>query len=172
MMKRINSKGFSLIELLIVVTIITILGLIVSGAFNSAREKAYLSKSKLQFKSFEKSLELYKTENGNEFPPDANRNIPAGLEEYLSADNWPEGPWPGSIYDWDNWDDPDTPGAKIYQISVRFCPASGSIDECQFPNTDWAQDFDVNSSIYYCVEGACRPHINEDVDYPGYCINC
>ncbi len=172
MMKRINNNGFSLIELLIVITVITILSLIVSGAFNSAREKAYFSKSKLQFKSFEKSLELYKSDNRDNFPPDANRSIPSGLEAYLSGDNWPDGPWPGSVYDWENWDDPDTPGAKIYQVSVRFCPAGGTIDECRFPTNDWAIGFGVNSSVYYCIEGACRPHINEALDYPGYCINC
>ncbi len=137
-----------------------------------AREKAYYVKSQGDFRSFVGSLELYKDDHQNSFPVDANRSIPAGLEAYLSGDQWPDGPWPGSTYDWENWNDPDNSGQKIYQISIRFCPASGTVDDCNFPNTTWASDFDVNSALYYCIEGACRPHINENINYPGHCVNC
>jgi hypothetical protein len=26
--------------------------------------------------------------------------------------------------------------------------------------------------VYYCIEGACRSHINRPINHPGYCINC
>jgi hypothetical protein len=123
----------------------------------------------------ETALEMYKLDHGGEYPADANRDIPSGLEQYLAGgdvDNWPKAPWPGSVYDWDNWEDPDDSDLRIYQVSIRFCPAGGDITTCKFPEEDWAANFDVNSSVYYCIEGNCRAHINEDIDYPGYCVNC
>jgi hypothetical protein len=122
----------------------------------------------------ERALWLYYDKYGA-FPNDADRNIPPGLEEFLQdtdLDNWPDGPWGGSVYDWDAWDDPDTPGARIYQISIRFCPVGGPIGACKFPDEDWAAGFGVNSSMYYCVSGACRAHNSEPIDYPGHCVNC
>lgn len=171
----LKNKGFTVIELLIVIAIIGILASVVLGAMGRARDKTYISRSKLEYKSMVTALELYYEDNGD-YPPDASRDIPPGLEEYLAtsegSDQWPNAPWPGSVYDWDNWDDPDNLGEKIYQISIRFCPAGGELEDCNFPNEDWAEDFDVNSAAYYCISGACRSHINEDIDYPGYCINC
>jgi len=170
----LKEKGFTLIELLVVIAIISILSSIVLGSVNRARDKAYYVKAQIEYKSMAEALEFYRDDNGD-YPPDADRNIPPGLEVYLAGekeDYWPGAPWLGSVYDWDNWDDPDNPGEKIYQISIRFCPIGGPLSECRFPNEDWAQDFKVNSSAYYCVSGNCRAHINEPIDYPGYCVNC
>lgn len=169
-----ESKGFSLVEILIVIAIVGFLTSVVVSSLVKAKNKAYLMRTQVEFKSMAEALEFYRDDHGD-YPPDADRNIPSGLEVYLAGEeeeNWPEAPWPGSVYDWDNWDDPDNYGEKIYQISVRFCPIGGTIDECSFPNEDWAEGFDVNSSAYYCISGACRAHINEPIDYPGYCMNC
>jgi prepilin-type N-terminal cleavage/methylation domain-containing protein len=171
----IKSKGFTLIELLVVIAIISILASIVFNSVGRAKDKAYFSRAKLEFKSMDTALALYYEDN-EDYPPDADRNIPSGLEEYLATaegvDVWPSAPWPGSVYDWDNWDDPDNEGEKIYQISIRYCPAGGALEDCNFPNEDWAEGFGVNSAMYYCVSGSCRSHRNEPIDYPGYCVNC
>lgn len=170
----LNKNGFTAIEILIVVAIIGILSAIVMSSFSGAREQAYYMRAQEEYKSMAEALEFYRDDNGD-YPPDANRNIPPGLEVYLAGETvgaWPEAPWPGSVYDWDNWDDPDNPGEKIYQISVRFCPIGGPLSACQFPKEDWAQNFEINSSAYYCVSGNCRAHINEPITYPGYCVNC
>jgi prepilin-type N-terminal cleavage/methylation domain-containing protein len=167
-------RGFTLIELLIVIAIIGILSSVVLGAVNTAREKAYISRTKEEFKSFTQALELYASDNGGDYPPDASRNIPPGLEPYLASNSssvWPAAPWPDTVYDWDNWDDPDT-GDKIYQISVRFCPADGNLASCHFPKEPWASNFGVDSAYYYCVYGNCRSHVNQPYNYPGYCSNC
>ena len=166
-----SKRGFTLVEVLVVIAIIGILSSVVFSSLGSAMEKARFVKAKSELKSINEALELYRSEHNDSYPPDTNRDIPPGLEDYLSGGAWPSAPWSGSVFDWDNWTDPDT-SEKIYQISIRFCPSGGSIGDCNFPNESWANDFDTNSSVFYCIEGACRPHINEDVDYPGYCMNC
>ncbi len=171
-MIRRTEKGFSIIELLVVIAIIGILSSMTLATFQKAKGKAYFGRAQGEFMSMADALELYRNENEGTYPPDANRQIPPGLEAYLAtADQWPNAPWPGSVYDWDNWVDSDTE-ESIYQISIRFCPVGGPLSACSFPDEDWAVGFGVNSAVYYCIEGACRAHINESVDYPGYCVNC
>lgn len=164
-------RGFTLIELLMVIAIIGILSSITLVALTKGRSSSSFARAKLEFKSLATAIELYTEDHGGIMPADVNRGLPPGLEAYLSGGNWPDAPWPGSVYDWENWDDPDNPGKKIYQISVRFCPA-GHPELCRFPDEPWAVGFDINSAVYYCIEGVCRSHINKPVDHPGYCINC
>ncbi|MDZ7726047.1 MAG: type II secretion system protein [Candidatus Campbellbacteria bacterium] len=159
--------GFTLIELLIVIAIIGILSSIVLSSLERAREKAYFSRAQGEFHQIETALANYYLENGK-YPDDVDRDLPSGIEEELSSGNWPEAPWPGSVYDWDNWD-----SIGVAQISIRFCDIGETdLDNCNFPNDDWAEDFGVNSAVYFCLEGDCRSHVNEPEDYPGYCINC
>lgn len=162
--------GYTLIEILIVLSIIAILASVIIPVLHKGRDKAYVATSKLEFSSINTSLQLYLNDYGS-YPPDTNRNIPPGLEQYLAPGIWPDAAWPGSVFDWENWDDPDDPGAKIYQISVRFCPI-GQPSECQFPNEEWAENFDINSSVYFCISGSCRAHIAKPINHPGYCVNC
>jgi prepilin-type N-terminal cleavage/methylation domain-containing protein len=164
-----HHSGFTLIELLVVIAVIGILATIVLVSLNSARDKAYEARSKAEGKNIVTALELYASTYGD-YPPDTDRDLPPGIEQYLGAGEWPKAPWPGSIYDWDNWNDPLT-GEKIYQISVRFCPL-GQPDQCQFPNRPWAANFDYYSSAYFCISGPCRAHISQPINHPGYCLNC
>ena len=168
-------SGFSVLELLMVIAIIGILGSVILFNINDSTKSTYQARAALEFRSMATALQMYQSTYGF-YPADVSRDIPSGLGEFLGgndAANWPNAPWPGSVYDWENWDDPDNPGEKIYQISVRFCPSSGSsIEDCRFPNEDWAVNFDQSSSAYYCIEGACRSHIDQPINHPGYCINC
>lgn len=161
--------GFTLIELLIVIAIIGILASFMLSNIRHSRQAAYLARAKQELESIHKSLELFLTDNGD-YPADTNRDIPPGLEQYLAPGLWPNAAWPGSVFDWDNWDVPGT-GEKIYQISIRFCPI-GQPSQCRFPDQDWADNFDVNSSVFYCILGPCRSHISEQPNHPGYCVNC
>jgi general secretion pathway protein G len=167
--QRFQVRGFSLMEILIVIAIMGILGAVIVGVLTSGKDKAFLARAKLEFRSLSQSLELYKIDNGG-YPADVNRGLPNGLEAYLPGGNWPNAPWPGSVYDWDNW---DIDGEQVVQFSVRFCDIDETDPEnCPFPKDEWAADFDVNSAVYFCIEGSCRSHDAQPVDYPGYCINC
>jgi prepilin-type N-terminal cleavage/methylation domain-containing protein len=165
-------RGFTLIEILIVISIIAMLAGVVLQSVRSAQKKAYSARSTQEFKSMALALELYQGDNNGNYPSDASRSLPPGLEQYLAGGAWPTAPWPNSVYDWDNWDDPDFPGEKIYQISVRFCPSGGPLSACTFPNEPWATNFDIDSAAYYCISGNCRSHASQPKTYPGYCVNC
>ncbi|MFA7302226.1 MAG: type II secretion system protein [Candidatus Paceibacterota bacterium] len=167
---KVIPHGFTLIEVLIVVAIIGILARYVLPSIKNGLDKAYVARAATELHSINESLEMYKNDHGGNFPPDADRDIPPGLEQYLAPGVWPDAAWPGSVFDWENWIDPIS-GERIYQISIRFCPVNQPA-QCRFPGSDWAQDFDYFSSVYYCISGACRSHINKPLNHPGHCINC
>lgn len=165
-----DESGFTIVELLVVIVIIVVLARFVLSAFDNINDEAYLSRAASEFRSMHIALELYRVENG-EYPEDVNRDIPPGIEKYLEktdADRWPSAPWPGAVYDYDKF---TADGVETYQISIRFCDI-GNPDSCRFPNIEWAEDFDINSSVYHCIQGNCRPHPNQPADHPGYCVNC
>lgn len=160
-------KGFTLIELLVVIAISGVLASIILSETSKARSMASFGRAKLEFKSIATAIELYAQNNNNQMPPDANRNLPPGIETYLSSGNWPNAPWPQSVYDWDNW--VDSNGNQILQISIRFCTTP---TDCKIPNEPWAAGFDYYSAVYYCMSGPCRSHISKPINHPGYCVNC
>lgn len=172
--KRDHKNGFTMLELLVVISIIGILSALILPTISSARNAAYYSRTKAEAKQIGVALELYANAHGGVYPPDADRNIPPGLETYIAGKNWPAAPWPGSIYDWDAWAPSDLaydPKEQVYQLSIRFCPLNAPT-LCQFPKESWAQNFDYYSSVYFCVSGPCRAHSSQPLNHPAYCLNC
>ena len=170
-MKLSGPVGFTLLELLIVISLIGILASVVLVPLFKAKNTGYYTSSQEGFLTVRNALSEYIGDYGT-YPPDANRNLPPGLETYLGGGNWPSAPYPNSVYDWDNWAPTDLsypPYAQVYQISIRFCTAPGV---CTIPNESWATNFDYYSALYYCISGPCRSHSTQPVNYPGYCVNC
>ena len=166
---RIAQRGFTITEILLVVALIAILATVILGRMTSVRELAFESRAALEMRSFGTALEIYRQDNFGQYPPDEDRTIPAAMLTAVSDGDWPIGAWPGSIYDWDAW---QSGGEQVYQLSVRFCPESGPIEDCRFPDLPWAEDFGVNSAYFYCFAGPCQSHRSESASYPGYCVNC
>lgn len=69
-MKTDNTKGFTLIELMVVISIISFLSSIVLVAIKDVREKAFLNKAVVEMKSLQNAVELYKNQFGS-YPGDS-----------------------------------------------------------------------------------------------------
>lgn len=178
-MKIKYNKSFTLIELLVAITIISILSSMVFISVKTVINKAYSVRTRQEIRALSLALQLYSDDNNNNFPCDVNRDLPPGLEQYISSNPaWPKAPWPGSVYDWDFWSNPvvtncsgsiaNTPFGQVYQISIRFCDIGGG--NCNFPNESWAVGFDSKSSVYWCISGPCRAHGSMPYNHPGCCI--
>jgi len=163
-----KQKGFTIIEVLIVLAIIGILAVLILANLRTAKDKALLIKAKDGFSTISKALFMYVQKNG--MPEELVNGKPPGIDEFFGARRWPDGPWSGSFYLIDYWTDPDT-GDDIIQLSLRFCYPDEP-NTCTFPRPDWAEDFDEYSSIYYCLTGSCRAHIDKPISHPGLCVNC
>jgi prepilin-type N-terminal cleavage/methylation domain-containing protein len=66
--KKVKSKGFTLVELLVVISIISFLSSIVLASLNTAREKARISAVNSELMELAKGLEVYKLNHGS-YPP-------------------------------------------------------------------------------------------------------
>lgn len=176
--------GFTLVEILVVIVILGILATITfSIAIPKWRERTYYTRAVTEMNNVANATRLYVAQN-NTWPPDVVRSIPAELQQFLQVNginnDWPNGPWPGSVYDWDNWP-PDANGPlQTYQITVRFCDV-GDSPTCKanakkyltgYASSTTLDNWDSQSAAYYCLQGSCRSHQSQPISHAGYCINC
>jgi len=154
-----RSKGFTLVELLIVIAIVAISSALLFVIFDipSLRESSRTSTAKASLKNIADSAAIYTAQTGS-FPDDVWRDLPQEFMEYLAPGEWPKGPFPNSVYDWDNWEDQTCwDGSKnIIQITLR------QIDDYQDK-----EDY----TLYYVIQGVGIPHCSNS-DAKGECINC
>lgn len=154
-----------MIEIVIVIALLLLLTTLVSLSLHKTKEKAKLAKVTIDLNGIAISVSQYAEDNGYQYPDDAGRGVPPGLQKYLQGGTWPTSAWPHGVFDWDNW---IVNGVQTYQISYRLCDTSDPIGYCSdpvlFPN------FTRNSAIFYCISGNCVPHVDHQSD-PGYCVN-
>ncbi|MFH2044340.1 MAG: type II secretion system major pseudopilin GspG [Pseudomonadota bacterium] len=73
--KYISIKGFTLIELVVVVFILSLLAAIVAPKIIGRTDDARITEAKVQIKNFETALKLFKIDNG--FYPDTQQGLDA-----------------------------------------------------------------------------------------------
>jgi general secretion pathway protein G len=91
MMKR-DERGFTLIELMIVIVILSLLATIVTYQFMGREEQAKRTATIIQIKNFEGGLKLFKLDNG--FYPSTEQGLKALVEKPTTGKevkNWKEG---------------------------------------------------------------------------------
>jgi len=154
-------------EVLIAMSLIALLSTFVLFRIIDNYKKATLVRGKAELSQIASAAQQFIIDNNGALPGDVNRGLPSGIETYLGEGSWPEGPWPGSVYDWDVF--PDKAEGPNYQVSIRFCPLSMPA-LCRFPDEPWAANFDYHSSAYLCIQGQCKAHPNQPADHPGYCL--
>lgn len=155
-----HSAGFTLIELLVAIAIVAIMATLVVTAVYSPKviENARYAAAVHSLRNIAQAAQLYANDNDG-WAPDVNRSIPSGFAKYVNPSNWAKGPWPGSVFDYDNWDDGRTcwDGSKgIIQISLR------QVNSFEGKN---------NYVIYYVLKGLGIPHCSTSTD-KGICVNC
>lgn len=102
-LKRIRS-AFTLVELLVVISIISLLSSIVFTSVNSARSKARYARMLTDMKQIALAGELDYDTRGD-YAPDVGAGSAAPfVPTYLSV--WPTPPCNNWGYDWDNWGPP------------------------------------------------------------------
>ena len=102
----INSeKGFTLLEIIVVVFILGLLAAIVAPKIISRTDDARIADAKIQIRNFETALKLYKLDNG--FYPETSQGLQALIEQpttgripqkyrqggYLEQKSIPDDPW-------------------------------------------------------------------------------
>jgi general secretion pathway protein G len=105
MIRKPNEKGFTLIEIMVVVIILGILASIVAVKYTGQAEKARRTQAAVQIKTFETAIELYKLDNGGY--PSTEQGLQALVElpsvgvlpkkwrdgGYLAKKKVPKDPW-------------------------------------------------------------------------------
>ena len=106
--KRVCNRGFTLIEIMVVIVILGILAGLIVPRIMSRPEEARRTKAALQIRSIESALKLYKLDNG--VYPDTEQGLEALIEQPTTGvipKKWREGGYlDGSKVPADPWGNP------------------------------------------------------------------
>jgi general secretion pathway protein G len=86
-----KSRGFTLMELLVVMAIITILAGMAVGGAQMARKRGAVTKTKSAIAALEAAVDMYELDIG-EYPPSGNVNLVQMLSDDSSSPDW-NGPY-------------------------------------------------------------------------------
>jgi prepilin-type N-terminal cleavage/methylation domain-containing protein len=93
--------AFTLVELLVVISIIGLLSTVAVVGLGRSRDKSRFTKAQADMSVIGKAVDMAYNDNGV-YPADASMNsLPAALASYLSR--WPQPPCSGWVYDYENW---------------------------------------------------------------------
>ncbi len=98
---RTFRKGFTLVEIMIVVVIIGLLAVMVAPTIDKVRQRAIATRVVNDFRAFSSAFEQFALETGN-YPADGTpASIPLGMDGYLKTSQFSAGTPAGGYYDWD-----------------------------------------------------------------------
>ncbi len=96
-----NARGFTLLEIMVVVTIIGILAGIAIPGFNMIRNSAQVTRIVSDMRTYKTAFEAHALEYGV-WPDDVNRGIiPTTMADYFRSDKFTETTPIGGNWDWD-----------------------------------------------------------------------
>ena len=97
-----RAAGFTLVEIMIVVSVIALLAVMVVPSFLRARQQAQNAKFMNGLRVASGAFEQYAIEHGA-YPPDVNRGVvPTGMETYFGPTfDWTKPTPIGGNWDWD-----------------------------------------------------------------------
>lgn len=160
-----NPVAFTLLELVVSLTILAILTTAIYAVIGPRQniQRAQQLASINELNEIGKALGFFAADNGF-YPPDVSRALPPGIEAYINPEEaWPDGPFPGSVYDYDNWTTQsciDAEASGSIQITLR-----------QIPNRN--PDGSNVWAWYYVLSGKGTPHCSNFAEHnKGECINC
>ena len=149
-----------MIELILVLLLLGVLAVAGLTIFNP-QQRVWAAQAQQALSDMEqlaRAIETYAIDNGN-YPGEVTNDIPDVLGDYIRFNpSWPDGPFPGSVYDYDNLqllscEDPMAEGSV--QVRLRNVPGRGG--------EDWVW--------YRPVIGTGSPDCL-DVSAPGECVSC
>ena len=100
-MKCSYKKAFTLVELLVVISIISLLASVIMASLNSARGKARYARMISDMRQIAEAAQLDYDSRGDWAPDVGAGGAPAFVGVYLPS--WPTPPCSDWVYDWDNW---------------------------------------------------------------------
>jgi prepilin-type N-terminal cleavage/methylation domain-containing protein len=103
-----RDRGFTLVELMIVIAIIGILSAIAVPNFLSYRERGIIARTASDLNTIVKGFQLYAIDNPGPYdgyPDDTHRVLPTGVEAHVNNTLFISGTPLGGYY---NWEGPDT----------------------------------------------------------------
>ena len=154
-----NTKGFTLVELLTVVTIIVILAGMTVGALGWVQRKAAVDKGKAQLALLQNGLEQYYADHG-EYPNAVDNK---GLAVYVAL--YGDGVGDDGVYDKgdeDNVDGRPDKGAKVYLADLDPSANTGLVAGTERKPTGLLDPF--GNSWQYQGGSSARRKANPDFD--------
>lgn len=154
MLKRF--KGFTIVELLVVIVVIGILASITVVAYNNVTSRADNARRHANLKSWSTLIQTYQAFHGRDFSPtEASINGDAWDGYYCLGENSPD-----SNYCWNSWDPTYRTGESPSLMAAL--KTVGSLPPQYYDDHNLPDGFGYGPIIYYNFDGSSNPL---DIDF-------